>query len=429
MRRDPTLDQATAPAQPSRRRFLGTGLIGGAATVAAGLETRPSAAETPCADLDPRHEAQAFFGRYQPGILNPQPPAASFVAFDVLADNLGDLQRLFQLLTERIAFLMAGGTPEPLNPQMPPADNGVLGPETVPDNLTITIGLGASLFDQRFGLASARPRRLRPMDQFPNDALEASFCHGDLLLQICANSRETVIHALRSLIRATPDLLAVRWKMDGFLPPRRRQAAGRETPRNLLGFKDGTANLDASDPALMDQLVWVQPDAGEPTWARDGSYQVVRLIGMTVERWDRTPLREQQEIIGRDKASGAPLGLNREHDVPDYNSAAAAAIPMNAHIRLANPRSPESHKSLILRRPYNFSRDTITKAGQLEMGLLFVCFQSDLDRGFHTVQTRLNGEPLEEYIKPFGGGYFFVPAGVSSRGDYLARALVERRAI
>ena len=216
----------------------------------------------------------------------------------------------------------------------------------------------------------------------------------------------------------------MRWKIDGFLPTDTVRRLGQETVRNLLGLKDGTANLAASDTELMNRHVWVQPGTDEPAWTAGGSYQVVRIIRNLVERWDRTPLNEQQKIIGRAKMSGAPLGAESEHDLPDYaNDPEGLRIPLRAHIRLANPRTPETDASLILRRPYNFARGS-NSAGQLDMGLLFVCFQSNLATGFLTVQSRLNGEALEEYIKPVGGGYFFALPGVPAAGRFLGDTLL-----
>ena len=378
-------------------------------------------------DNDGTREAQPFHGMHQSGLVNPQPAAAVLAAFDVLAADRTELQRLMQELTRRVAFLTTGGEVPAGNPKMPPADNLVLGPDVVPDNLTVTVAFGASLFDERYGLADQKPKRLIAMDQFPNDALEADFCHGDLFLQFCSNTAETNIHAMREILRATPGLLSIRWKMDGFLPPHTLKKLGRDTIRNLMGFKDGTANIDAANSGLMDKLVWVGDSHDEPNWAHGGSYVAVRLIRMLVERWDRTPLGEQQEIIGRDKTSGAPVGMIRERDLPNYE-AADNKVLTDAHIRLANPRTPGSEANLMLRRPYNFSRDAITKSGQLDMGLAFICFQADLDAGFRTVQARLNNEPLEEYIKPFGGGYFFVLPGVANADDYFGKRLIEGRA-
>ena len=280
------------------------------------------------------------------------------------------------------------------------------------------------MFDGRFGLEDAKPRRLLAMTRFPNDALHADFCHGDLLLQFNANTAETNIHALRDILKMMPGQVSLRWKMEGFLPPHTLKKQGRDTVRNLMGFKDGTANLNPRDAALMDRTVWVQPGADEPAWAVGGTYHVVRLIRMLAERWDRTPLQEQQTIFGRDRAEGAPLGMAREHDEPDYAAdPAGERIPLDSHIRLANPRTEETRSSLILRRAFNYSRG-LTKAGQLDMGLMFSCFQSDLAKGFLTVQDRLNGEPLEEYVKPFGGGYFFALPGVAGRDDFFGRALL-----
>ncbi|EGA5517183.1 deferrochelatase/peroxidase EfeB [Escherichia coli] len=279
-------------------------------------------------------------------------------------------------------------------------------------------------FDERFGLAPQMPKKLQKMTRFPNDSLDAALCHGDVLLQICANTQDTVIHALRDIIKHTPDLLSVRWKREGFISDHAARSKGKETPINLLGFKDGTANPDSQNDKLMQKVVWVTADQQEPAWTIGGSYQAVRLIQFRVEFWDRTPLKEQQTIFGRDKQTGAPLGMQHEHDVPDYASdPEGKGIALDSHIRLANPRTAESESSLMLRRGYSYSLG-VTNSGQLDMGLLFVCYQHDLEKGFLTVQKRLNGEALEEYVKPIGGGYFFALPGVKDANDYLGSALL-----
>lgn len=417
-------------AQPARRRLLkGLGLLGGAAALGGGCPFHAAAADsfspgtvTPQA----RQQMQPFYGQHQAGITTPQQASMMLVAFDLLSSDKTELVRLFRLLTQRIAFLTTGGpAPVVTNPQLPPMDSGILGVTIAPDNLTITVSVGNSLFDERFGLAPHKPKKLQPMTRFPNDSLDASQCHGDLLLQLCANTQDTVIHALRDIIKHTPDLLGVRWRREGFISDHAARSQGQETPINLLGFKDGTANPDTHNPALMNQLLWVTDDQDEPVWARNGSYQAVRLIRFHVEMWDRTPLGEQQTIFGREKLSGAPLGMQHERDVPDYaRDPDGEVIALDAHIRLANPRTPETASSLMLRRGYSYSAG-ISASGQLEMGLLFVCYQHDLERGFLTVQRRLNGEALEEYIRPFGGGYFFVLPGVPDASHYLAQSLLE----
>lgn len=415
----------------SRRRLLkGMGILSGALVVAGGCPVHAASDDKTSSPgtLSPgaRHERQPFYGTHQAGITTPQQAAMMLVAFDVLATDKADLMRLFRLLTERIAFLTTGGkAPLVTNPQLPPMDSGILGDDIYPDNLTITVSVGGSLFDERFGLQALKPLKLQRMTRFPNDSLDASLCHGDLLVQICANTNDTVIHALRDIIKHSPDLLSVRWRREGFISDHAARSKGKETPINLLGFKDGTANPDSTDSHLMDTILWVSKAQGEPAWAQGGSYQAARIIQFHVEFWDRTPLREQQTIFGREKHSGAPLGMHKEHDVPDYGSDPDGdVIPMDAHIRLANPRTPETQNSLMLRRGYSYSLG-VSNSGQLEMGLLFVCYQHDLEKGFLAVQKRLNGEALEEYIKPVGGGYFFVLPGVADAQHYLAQGLLE----
>jgi deferrochelatase/peroxidase EfeB len=417
-------------AQPSRRRLLqGLGMLGGAAALSGGCPFHTATADSFSPGTvapDARLQAQPFYGAHQAGIVTPQQASMMLVAFDVLAADRSDLERLFRLLTQRFAFLTQGGpAPAVTNPQLPPMDSGILGANIAPDNLTMTLSVGSSLFDERFGLSTQKPTQLQVMTRFPNDSLDAEQCHGDLLLQICANTQDTVIHALRDIIKHTPDLLAVRWRRDGFIADHAARSNGQETPINLLGFKDGTANPDTHNPALMNQLLWVTDEQQEPAWTRGGSYQAVRIIRFRVEMWDRTPLGEQQTIFGREKLSGAPLGMKNEHDVPDYSKDPDGdVIALDAHIRLANPRTAETDSSLMLRRGYSYSSG-ITGSGQLDMGLLFVCYQHDLAKGFITVQQRLNGEALEEYIRPIGGGYFFALPGVTDENHYLGQPLLQ----
>lgn len=418
-------------ALPSRRRLLkGMGILGGAFAVSGGcpVHAAPDDKSFSPGALSPsaRQEAQPFYGLHQAGVTTPQQAAMMLVAFDVLATDKADLQRLFRLLNDRIAFLTKGGkAPLVTNPRLPPMDSGILGEDIYPDNLTITVSVGHSLFDERYGLQAHKPVKLQAMTRFPNDALDARLCHGDLLLQICANTNDTVIHALRDIIKHSPDLLSVRWRREGFISDHAARSKGKETPINLLGFKDGTANPDTTNQPLMDSILWVTAGQGEPAWTVGGSYQAARIIQFHVEFWDRTPLREQETIFGRVKHSGAPLGMENEHDVPDYASDPDGNVtPLDAHIRLANPRTPETQSNLMLRRGYSYSAG-VSNAGQLEMGLLFVCYQHDLEKGFLSVQKRLNGEALEEYIKPIGGGYFFVLPGVKDDKHYLGQSLLE----
>ncbi|MGA0617468.1 iron uptake transporter deferrochelatase/peroxidase subunit [Paracoccus sp. KR1-242] len=420
------------PGTSRRNVLLGLGLAPVGLAVAAHAET-PAPAATPQVVDAPAQEAEvaarrvAFHGPHQAGITTPRPATGIIAAFDVVAGSLDDIERMLRLLTERAAFLTQGGEVPQRDPKLPPTDSGLLGPVIAPDNLTITLGFGASFFEKLPELQSLKPARLERMVQFPNDALNAAECHGDISLQFCANVQDTNVHALRDVLKNMSEFLVLRWMIEGSVPPVTPAADG-STPsaRNFLGFRDGSANPDSTDADLMDRLVWVS-DPSEPGWARGGSYQAVRIIRNFVERWDRTPLSEQERIFGRSKISGAPLDGGpgaTEHHLPDY-----AADPdgqwtaMDAHIRLANPRAKDSAQNQILRRPFNYTRGAVMN-GQLDQGLLFICYQADLRRGFITVQERLNGEPLEEYVKPVGGGYFFAPPGVAGAEDYLGAGLI-----
>jgi deferrochelatase/peroxidase EfeB len=437
MAHDPKRDATDNKKLGADRRQLLVGLgvaAGGALATSLTPETSSAAGDKQVTDAPSSNRLDVeqrvpFYGLHQAGIVTPRPANGMVVSFDVIADTPGDFDQLLRKLTDRIVFLTQGGAPPDFDRKLPPADSGILGPVVFPDNLTITVGLGASLFDTRPWLQPLKPKCLQRMSQFTNDALVGDLCHGDLSLQFCANTADTNIHALRDILKNLPEYLVPRWKQEGNVPTILPGPHGKvESARNFLGFRDGSANPHSDNEASMDRIVWVGPQHGEPEWAIGGTYQAVRIVRNFVERWDRTPLGEQERIIGRKKMSGAPFGGSNESDVPNYATDTDGKVTrLDAHIRLANPRTAESNANLILRRPFNYSNG-ITKNGQLDQGLLFIAYQSDLDKGFITVQSRLNGEPLEEYIKPIGGGYFFVLPGAREAGDYLGRKLAEAAA-
>jgi deferrochelatase/peroxidase EfeB len=415
----------------SRRSFL-RGMLGGAAAVVA-MDFEPTHAAhakgpgyqddyNKLATEDSTHSIP-FYGHHQAGIATPPQTAAAFLSFDVVADNRRELTDLFRTLTERAAFLTKGGTPPPPPPGKPPEHRDLLGATVLPDDLTVTVALGASLFDGRYGLAPRKPAQLETMRAFAHDDLDPKITHGDLLVQLCANHRDTVGNAMLDIMGQTSGM-RLRWRMDAFrFPPR---PVG--IPRDWMGFKDGVANPNTTDASQMNQVVWVQRDGREPAWTAGGTYQVLRVIRMHLETWDRVPREQQERIFGRRKVSGAPLyatdpNASDELDPIYTNDPRGRLTPLHSHIRLANPQTPQTAAtSAILRRSYQYDQSP-DEGGNPNMGHTFCCFQQQLNT-YIAMQTRLEKEMLVPYITPIGGGYFFAIPGVRNAQDYYAAGLL-----
>ena len=398
------------------RRALHASAAGGGIAAAAGggfVLGREGGSE-PAAAND---QTVAFHGRHQAGIATPAQDRLHFAAFDVeeglRADDLRGLLREWSRTAER----MTAGRPvgdadhEAL---APPQDTGeALG--LTPAHLTVTFGLGPSLFDGRFGLAGQRPPALRDLPALPGDELDRARSGGDLCVQACADDPQVAFHAVRNLARLGRGAVTVRWSQLGFGRTSSTSRA-QATPRNLMGFKDGTANLKAEDVAALERHVWVAGDRpGEPAWLRDGTYLVARRIRMLIEVWDRAPLGDQEETIGRHKASGAPLGERDEFATLDVGR-----LPADSHVRLAAPST--NGGAALLRRGYSFTDGLDDRLGQLDAGLFFLSFQRDPE-AFLRVQHRLGADDaLNEYIKHVGSGVWAIPPG-ARRGGYVGEGL------
>jgi len=405
----------------SRRKFIQGTATGAAGTALAG-GVLLGTGRADAASLSGQAQAASFpfHGANQSGVLNPGPSKKQaftcVAAFDSTAGDAGALAGLLQTITARARFLTAGGTPPYLGVSQPPSDSDVLGPNVPADGLTVTLSAGWTLFDDRYGLTDNQPLKLGRMPIFPNDSPEDAWLDGDLLVQMCANHPDTIHHAIRDITNNTSDNMQLRWKIEGYASPPRPSG----TARNLLGFKDGTANPTGS---LAGDLVWVN-DPAEPTWAQGGSYLVVRLIRMLLQSWDGASLDQQQKILGRKKDSGAPLGGNGEFDAPNYKADPNGnVIPLDAHMRLANPDTPQTDNQRLIRRSYNFDLGT-DQNGNLKAGHIFIAYQQDVERQFATVQQRLIDEPLADFVQPFGGGYFFTLPGVRGDSDWYGRSML-----
>jgi deferrochelatase/peroxidase EfeB len=414
-------------ARLSRRRLFG---VAGAGAAALGV----GAAAGVAADrtLEPERVANAesagavpFHGGHQAGIVTPAQDRMHFVALDVTTSSREELAQLLKDWTVAAERMTRGleavehGAVGGLHDATPKDTGEALGlPASA---LTLTIGFGPSLFDDRFGLADKRPAALKDLPAFPGDQLDPARTGGDICLQACANDPQVAVHAIRNLMRMGFGKVAVRWSQLGFGRTSSTSTA-QVTPRNLFGFKDGTRNIKAEETAELERHVWVQP-GDEPSWLAGGSYLVARRIRMHIEIWDRTMLSEQERIIGRDKGEGAPLGQVKEFDKPDLHVIGAEGIPVidpTAHIRLASRETLGGVR--ILRRGYNFI-DGSDGLGHLDAGLFFVAFMRDAHKQFVPMQLALAGkDDMMEYIEHTGSGLFAVPPGVQ-RGDHWGSGL------
>lgn len=429
---------------PSRRAFLtgaGAAAVAGLAAACAADDGAANAqaatqvpepnataavVETPTAiptvQPTPVASAISFNGSHQRGVLAAPAAAGIVAAFDVTATSRDELAATMQALSTEIARLMEGRPSEQEDQFLPPVDSGAIGADSSTAGTTITLGVGASLFDDRFGLADRRPRELIAMPRFFNDRFVLDeMSHGDMSILITAANQQAAVFALHQIVRVTDRRLRLRWVQEGYnhLLPGRPKALSQS--RNLMGFRDGTSNPDTGDDDAMNEHVWIQPGSGEPAWTAGGSYQAVRIIRMLIEFWATAALVRQEQIFGRHRDTGAPLGLGDEADEPVYTASPDDLIPRRAHMRLANPRTPGS--PVILRQGFSYLNGA-SPDGTLDQGLLFNCFQSSLSRGFLDVQSRLDGEPLEDYVKPVGGGLFFVLPGPGDAGGWLGQSLL-----
>ncbi|MBA8816762.1 deferrochelatase/peroxidase EfeB [Microbacterium halimionae] len=414
------------PAAPtgglSRRGLIG--LLGaGAAGLAIGA-TGGAVTATAVSKQQADATVHPFYGTHQAGITTPVQDHMQFASFD-LADGATaeDLQSLLQdwsyaasRMTQGLDVSASGAVGG--SPLAPPDDTGeALGlPASA---LTLTFGVGPALFDSRFGLASKKPALLEDLPAFVGDALDPLSSGGDLCIQACADDPQVAFHAIRNLTRIAFGRARLRWSQLGFGRTSKTTSA-QATPRNLFGFKDGTANILADDTSALKKHVWAA-SAESPAWLAGGSYLVARRIRQTIETWDRVRLEEQERSVGRDKAHGAPLSGGDEFTEPDFEatgSSGSTAIDANSHVRLAHPDMNNGIR--ILRRGYNFV-DGNDQLGSLNAGLFFLSYQRSPEQ-FIAIQKKLSTDVMGEYLKHVGSGIWAVPPGAAS-GSYVGAGL------
>ena len=428
----PAPEPQTQRAAVSRRGLLGAagaGLAGLAAGAAGGFAVARDEANPSPQSAGTR--TYPFYGEHQAGILTPVQDRLHFAAFDVITDAHEELAQLLKDWTAAAARMTQGLGAGELGPTSgpyaaPPDDTG----EAIglpPAGLTITFGFGPTLFRKdgkdRFGLASRQPDALQRLPHFPADKLNPQRSDGDLCVQACADDPQVAVHAVRNLARIAFGRAAIRWSQLGF-GRTSSTSTSQTTPRNLMGFKDGTMNLKAEDPAAVDAHVWVPADAdSKGRWLAGGSYLVVRRINMTIETWDRQPLSEQERVIGRTKAEGAPLSGGAEFSHPDFSLKGSDGEPLmatDAHVRMVHPSNNSGAK--MLRRGYNFV-DGSDGLGRLDAGLFFLAYVRDPRTHYIPIQMKLGmGDGLSEYVQHTGSALFAVPPGIA-QGEHVGQAM------
>ncbi|RYC13041.1 iron uptake transporter deferrochelatase/peroxidase subunit [Nocardioides zhouii] len=416
--------------QVSRRGLLGGGVaVAGAAGAFAAGRTTAHAEVPAAAGDDARSATYAFRGAHQAGIVTPAQDRLHFAAFDVLADDRAELVDLLERWT-LAAEQMTAGQPAGTGAvdgdvRLPPDDTGEA-LDLPASGLSITFGFGPSLFrdgegTDRFGIADRQPDALRELPHFPGDILDPARSGGDLCIQACADDPQVAVHAVRNLARIGFGTVSVRWSQLGF-GRTSTTSTSQSTPRNLFGFKDGTANVKAEEGAALNEHVWVGDDAGAG-WLAGGSYLVARRITMTIEVWDRQPLGDQESFVGRTKGTGAPLSGGEEMTEPDFDMPGSndqPVIPTDAHVRIVHP---DAHGGVrMLRRGYNFV-DGSNALGGLDAGLFFIAYVRDPGTHFVPVQLAMSkNDALTEYLKVTGSALFAVPPGAGP-GEHVGQSL------
>ncbi|MBC6316131.1 iron uptake transporter deferrochelatase/peroxidase subunit [Listeria grandensis] len=357
-------------------------------------------------------EGVPFYGKTQAGIITEQQTYCYLASFDLETESKADVIALFKKWTKFADLTASGGAlSDADNDMLPPSDTGEAdGLGT--GNLTVTIGYGASFFMKngrdRFGVNAKRPKHLVTVPHMAHDSLDAAYSDGDLCMQVCADDQQVAFHGVRNFIRLATGVATVRWLEEGFI----RSPEG-ETPRNLFGFKDGTANVDHASKQGFADVVWAAAD--EPAWMKNGSYLGYRKIQMLLEVWDRSSLMDQEDTFGRHKHSGAPYGKKKEHDKVN-----PAKLPTDAHVRLAKDTKQQMH-----RRAYSYTSGVDAKTGRLEAGLLFICFTQNPETQYLPMLHVMGKmDKLNEYTIPIGNALFACQGGIQA-GEYFGQALLQ----
>lgn len=399
----------------SRRAFIKkAGMMGAGAMMAPSIMKLLFGGTSPkdALALEEANQAIPFYGKRQSGITTPIQRQVYFAVLDLATEDLETIRGIFKSWTTYIARMMQGELVEAYksNTMLPPTDTGeAVGMGT--ERLTITVGVSPTFLD-KLKLTSKKLPELEDLPKFARDQLQEDFTGGDICIQACAEDAQVAFHAVRNLLRKGREHLTLKWSQTGYAAI----TSQGSTPRNLFGFKDGTANVTSQDD--FDRVIWCDQE----NWMKNGTYLIVRRVQMHLETWDRTSLKEQENTFGRHRDSGAPLGAVDEFDPVDLelkDDKGNLVIPEDCHVRLAKEVGED-----IYRRAFSYANGIDPRTGQFDAGLLFISFQKDPQQ-FIKVQKNLGTkDKLNEYITHVGSGLFAILPGVEE-GGYLGQSLFE----
>ena len=392
----------------------------------------PAGPPRPTPAARPGDVVHPFRGAHQAGIVTPAQDRLHFAAFDVTTSSRAQLVALLQGLDrgrgpdDPRASTPARSARWTAPDNLPPDDTGeALGLPS--GGLTITFGFGPGLFRDadgrdRFGLADRRPAALEPLPHFPGDTLDPARSDGDLCVQACADDPQVAVHAIRNLARIGFGTVSVRWSQLGFGRTSTTSTA-QSTPRNLFGFKDGTANVKAEET---DRARGAHLGRRRRRRARRlaGRRLLPRRAPDQHGHRDLGPAaaRRAGGDVGRTKGTGAPLSGRRRAHRPDFAMPGSdgPVIPADAHVRVVHP--DQNGGARMLRRGYNFV-DGTDALGSLNAGLFFLAYVRDPRTDFIPVQNRMaRSDTMMEYLKVTGSALFAVPPGIGP-GEHVGQSL------
>lgn len=396
------------PTSVSRRGFFaGVGLAGAATVLASCSEedrSEDSSDAGNIAAVDP-DKPILFDGKHQAGIHTPPQSTGILIAYDMTREGKQDLRknlkRLLRIWTEDARIMCEGGNPlADLEPEM----------NQESARLSITFGIGPRLL-RDLGLEKSKEvpgwvkRYVDGIPAFSADKLQDEWNGGDLILQICGDQATSAAHAARHLTRAGSSYCKPRWTQRGFL-----DSPQGETPRNLLGFKDGTAQ--PRDEQDWQEAIWDE---------FGGSAMVVRRVVFDIPSWEELSRGDRELAFGRDMKTGAPLGGTDEFEDVDLSKTDSTGLPYidpKSHVGIAAGQGTNMR-----RRAYNWDNDVTVGA---ESGLIFIAFQRDPDEAFTPLQKKLSdNDRMNTWMTHIGSAIFWVLPGTTEDSHWGESLLTE----